>query len=528
MGNKYFHLYRSESEENIFLGKGSFYVSDRPGELSGLAGMFAENGVNIILFYYNRSEHPNRVIIEAESGSPDSLLLVSQKASEMNYTGGEFASPDLELRIMDILNILNIEVRLLHRPGTLSAFAGLLAKHRANVIYMAYNEDISETSANFAIAVEDTNEISVLLKDINECGYYFNPIYRGAGQNEADDIIGLNLMERFFFHLKKLMHTDHIEKLRGLVESSGHIANTLVRFSHEAGKHFEMGDVITNVLAFASASLTKTGDNFSYRRLPAIEVNGLTVHIFRMPTGGNIIIVEKNGDRVMIDGGYGLYYEDVKKMLRDNGIEPGEIKRIYLSHADADHAGLSGYFSEEYGSKVWLHAAAKDIIAHENRAWGSGGALLDLNHYFTSLVNAFTTFRVPAQWIAYGQNRQEKQICGFSFIDSFTVDNEIFHVLESHGGHVPGQVFFLNDKSGLLFSGDYLLFVESLETEERDLLNIPKLILTSTNVNSSLFRREMDMLRSLIKECSESALSGNREVIIIPGHGDYYSFSALS
>jgi glyoxylase-like metal-dependent hydrolase (beta-lactamase superfamily II) len=527
MGNKYFQIYRSESLDEAFLGKGALYVSDRPGVLAELAGIFAEQAVNIIQFHYNRSEHPNRVIIEARSHDLDSLLRISQKVSEMDYAGGPFPPPNLELRIMDIQNVLNIEVRLEHIPGALSAFAALLAGHKANVIYMAYHEDMSETSANFSIAVEDTNEIGVLLRDINERGYYINLKYRGAGQDEADDIIGLNLMERFFFHLKTLLHTNDLEHLRKLVESSGHIANTLLRFSQEAGKHFEVGDVITGVLAFASASLSKTGDRFSYRRLPVIEVNGLCVHTFRMPTGGNIIVLEKNGDHVMIDGGYGLYYEDVKKMLLDNDIAPGKIERIYLSHADADHAGLSGYFAEEYGSKVWLHAAAKDIISHENRAWGSGIELLELNHYFTRLVNAFTKFRAPESWFAYGRSGPDKKIAGFSVIDSFAVDTEIFYVIESLGGHVPGQVFFLNCASGLFFPGDYLLLTDSLETEERDLLNIPKFILTSTNVNSSLFRLEMDMLRALIREGCKIAISGNHEVVIIPGHGDYYSSAKI-
>jgi glyoxylase-like metal-dependent hydrolase (beta-lactamase superfamily II) len=516
MGNRYFHIYRSESQNGNFLAKGSFYVSDRPGELARLASAFAEEGANITLFHYNRSEHPNRVLIEAVSDSAVALGNIGRKTSDSAGSVDRLASPELELKILDVQNILNIEVGLTHQPGSLSAFAALLSRHDANVLYMAYNEDMAETSAGFAIAVRDTNEISVLLNEMNNSGYCFHPIYKGASQREADDIIGLNLMERFFFHLKRLMNTEHIGQVRRLVESSGHIARTLLQFSREAGRHLEAGDVITNVLAFASASLTRTGEHFSYRRLPVIELNGLKVHVFRMPTGGNIIVTEKCGDYVMIDGGYGLYYEDVKKMFRENGIEPGMIKRIYLTHADADHAGLCGYFAEEFGSRVWMHAGSRGIIENENRAWGSGAVLLDLNHYFTSLVNSFTRFSAPEDWTSFGDNRRNRRLGGFQVIDSFAVADETFLVLESLGGHVAGQVFFLNEASGLLFSGDYLLLIKSLETEERDLLNIPKFILTSTNVNSGLFRQEMDMLRTL--------LAGRKAgVVVIPGHGDYYT-----
>jgi glyoxylase-like metal-dependent hydrolase (beta-lactamase superfamily II) len=522
MDNKYLHIFCSESEDSVYLGKGVFYVSDRPGVLSELAGMFAEYDINIILFHYNRSDHPNRVMLEVKSATRDSLLQACRKARSLDYIGGKFPSPSFELRILDPKNILNIEVQLKHKPGTLSNFSSLLAKHNANVIYMAFNEDISETSANFTLATEDTHEIDILLKDINEHSYYYNPIYRGSGQNEVEDIIGLNLMERFFFHLKKLLHIEDIEQLRKLVNSSSYLADSLLRFSHEAGKHFRVGDVITNVLAFASASLMKTGERFSYRKLPPIIMNDMSIHIFRMPTGGNISVIEENGVYVMIDGGYGLYYNDVKKMLQENGIEPSSIQRIYLSHADADHAGLSGYFAEEFDSQVYLHPSAKVILDHENRAWGSDTPLLDLNHYFTVLVNAFTGFRIPHHWIAY-RKKGSTRIDDFSVIDSFVIDQEIFHVLESLGGHVPAQVFFYNTKAGLLFSGDYLLLVDSLEVEEKNFLNIPKLMMTSTNVNSSLFRSEMDMLKKLIKSPKETTDPNKSEVIIIPGHGDYYS-----
>ena len=80
-------------------------------------------------------------------------------------------------------------------------------------------------------------------------------------------------VERFFFHLRRLLNTDDIERLRKIVDSSRRLSDLLVKFSREAGKHFEVGDITTNVLAFASASLVKTGKGFSYRRLPTLTLD---------------------------------------------------------------------------------------------------------------------------------------------------------------------------------------------------------------------------------------------------------------
>jgi len=525
MSEKYFRIYRSASSEGDYLGRGCLFLVDRPGSLAELAGMFAAYGINIIFFHYNRSEHPNRVLLEVRSNTEDALNIISSELSRSNLLGGRFPTPQLELGVMDSRNILKIEVQLQHLPGTLGAFARMLAARKANVIYMAYHEDVSETSANFSIATQNPGEIDRLLKEMNERGYYYSLVYRGTGQREIEDIIGLNLVERFFFHLKKLLDTDDIENLKKIVHSSRRLSDSLIRFSREAGKHFDAGDVTTNILAFASASLMKTGKNFFYRRLPPLVFGRVRFHVFRLPTGGNINILESDEELVMIDSGYGLYYEDVKTMLRGNGLDPEKVGRIYLSHADADHAGMSGYFAEEFSSRVYLHEEAQGILEHENRAWGSATPLFELNHCFTVLVNEFTKFRVAKNWTPYSSQKKER-LGGFPVIDQFELADQSYRVIRSEGGHVPGQVFFLSCDSGLIFTGDYLLDVESLSPGEREILNLPKGMMTSTNVNSQLFRREMDMMKELIINLASSVRAG-RKTMIVPGHGDYYPYDRL-
>ncbi len=524
MSGKYFHIYRSASPEGDYLGKGCLFLLDRPGSLAELAGMFAAHGINIIFFHYNRSEHPNRVLIEVRTKFGDALNLVSSELSRSDLLGGQFPVPQLELEVIDARSILKIEVQLQHLPGTLGKFAHLLAEHRANVIYMAYNEDVSETSANFSIATQSSCEVDKLLKEMNERGYYYSLGYRGVGQRAIDDIIGLNLIERFFFHLRKLLDTDDIETLRKIVQSSQRLSGSLIRFSREAGKHFDIGDVTTNILAFASASLMKTGKKFFYRRLSPLIFDRVRFHAFRLPTGGNINLLESDEELVMIDGGYGLYYEDVKTMLRENGFEPEKIRRIYLSHADADHAGMSGYFADEFGSRVYLHEKSRGVLEHENRAWGSNTPLLELNHCYTMLVNEFTKFRVSADWIPYSSSKLE-WIDGFPVIDQFELAGQSYKVIGSVGGHVPGQVFFLSYDSGLIFTADYLLFVDSLSSEERGILNLPKFMMTSTNVDSLLFRREMDMMKELMANFHASLITSGKRLTVVPGHGDYYGMT---
>jgi glyoxylase-like metal-dependent hydrolase (beta-lactamase superfamily II) len=525
MSKKRFRIYHPESG-GAYLAKITAFLPDRPGSLANLAEIFTKYSINITLFNYDRSVHPNRVILEVNGETIEALEHVRKELDSLQLFSQSGKIDGLPLAVVDTKNILKIEVQLENAPGTLGSFARLLAGHEANVIYMHYNEDISETSANISLFTRDSAEVEKLLKDMNTRGYYYSTIYKGAGNKEVEDIIGLNLMERFFFRLQKIMKTDDIDRLRKLIDSSRQLSDVLVRFSTEAGKHFEEGSLITSVLAFASASLTKTDKGFSYQKLPQLQSSGVAMHSFKLPTGGNIQVLDAGSKYIMIDSSYGLYYEDVKKMLSENSIPPDRIRDIYLTHADADHAGLSGYFNKEFGSKVHMHRNTEGVIRNENRAWGSNSPLTELNHFFTVLVNEFTRADFPQEWTAYRDD--DKDMEGeFRTIDSFEFGGHIYKILESLGGHVPGQVFFLSYDSGLIFTADYLLNVDSLNEEEREVLNYPKFMLTSTNVDSALFRKEMEMLKHLVRDFDAAMRTAGRQAYVVPGHGDHYPAAGM-
>ena len=526
MNKEPFRIYHPQYS-GAYLAKITAYLPDRPGSLAGLAEIFTRYSINITLFNYDRSEHPNRVILEVAGETIDALEQARSELHSLQFLSQTGKTGGAPLGVVDTRNILKIEVQLENMPGTLGAFARLLAVHEANVIYMNYNEDISETSANISLFTRNSAEVENLLKDMNAAGYYYSTIYKGAGHKEVEDIIGLSLIERFFFRLQKIMKTDDIDRLRRLIDSSKQLSDALVRFSAEAGKHFEEGSLITSVLAFASASLMKTGKGFSYQKLLKLQSGKVTMHAFKLPTGGNIYVLESPGSYVMIDSSYGLYYEDVKKMLTESNIPPDRVRDIYLTHADADHAGLSGYFNMEFGCRVHMHRNTSGVIRNENRAWGSGSQLTELNHLFTVLVNEFTRAAFPQEWTAYG-DKDEGMEGDFRAVDSFEIGGHTYKILESAGGHVPGQVFFMSYDSGLIFTADYLLNVDSLSAEEREVLNYPKFMMTSTNVNSSLFRKEMEMLKHLVVNFDAFMRSKGRQAYVVPGHGDYYPASRMS
>ncbi len=194
-----------------------------------------------------------------------------------------------EVKITEVDKILKVSVYIEHKPGTLAQFAELLKKE-ANVVYMIYNEMLSENKADIAFYVKDLAQIESLASEMNNAGYYYNFEYKGIDEENTNKIIGLNLIERFYLRLRKFLREQEIEEVRGLIEASKRLSDTLVQFYKEAGKIFEVGQIYSNILLFAISSITKTGNNFSYHRLPSIALGEVMLHTFKLPTGGNICI----------------------------------------------------------------------------------------------------------------------------------------------------------------------------------------------------------------------------------------------
>jgi glyoxylase-like metal-dependent hydrolase (beta-lactamase superfamily II)/uncharacterized protein with ACT and thioredoxin-like domain len=500
-------------------------LPDRPGSLAALATAIAETGANITFFHYDRSVDSSRVAVEARLGRAGDLELFKRSIAGQHAETGTAAAIE-EVQVTSADSVLEIKVRLENRPGTLAAFARLLADHDANVIYMLYDEDIDPLAASIAMATKDAAEIDLLLRSMNEQRYHYSVVYRGADEKATANIIGLKLVEKFFLRLKSILPESGVEEVRSLVRSSQELEQDLLRFATEAGNHLEAGEVFEKVLTFASRSRTWTGDRFHARLMPPLNVDGVELLGLRMPTSENVYLFRHDGQMTMIDAGHGIYYDDLKRWLRERGFDPAEITRIFVTHPDTDHAGMSGYFEAEFGTEVFLHPGAEEVIKDRNRAIGATGSLLNLNKYYTRLSERFTECRFPSRprWFETGA---QGELGGFRVLGDFRVGPHDLLILESHGGHTPGLVFFLDKEHGLLFTSDFLIDVPSLQPGERDHLGIYRYLLTNPNRDSAVYRKETQALKELILSIDDDLRRHGGGATILPGHGSYYPAGKL-
>jgi len=508
---------------DLFLAKFSVYLPDRPGSLSGFASAISESDGNITFFHYDRSIDSSRVAIEVQLSSQNHLPSLLASLQEKEFWFENIRPTEDDVQVTSAENILEIKVRLENRPGTLASFSRLLAQHDANVIYMLYDEDIDAGSADIAMATGSPQEIDALLQAINEQGYHYRVVYRGGNEQEAANIIGLKIVEKFFLRLKKLLPASDLAEIRSLVDSSKDLHQDLVQFATEAGNDLEAGDVFETVLTFASRSRSMTGDKFSATAMPMLQFpGGVSLHGFRLPTSENFYLFEDHEDLTLIDTGHGIYYQDIKNLIQKHGLDPSRVKRIFVTHPDTDHVGGAGYFEEEFDTEVFMHRGSADVIGNRNRAHGATGRLLNLNKYYTRLSIRFTECRFPSH-PTYFPSADMGRSGQFRIIHQFLIGPLSFDVLESLGGHTPGLVFFLNREYGLLFTSDFLLNTASLTAADKEHLGIYRYLLNSPNRDPRIYKEETAALKDVMASLEKGLSAQGRTAYILPGHGEYYS-----
>ncbi|MBN1134897.1 MAG: MBL fold metallo-hydrolase [Methanosarcinaceae archaeon] len=508
----------SGPDEYLFLLKCCILLPDRPGELAALSVMVGQWKANIVRFYYNRSEHPEVVLLEIVGKREVDLRSLIDLFTEKDYFEDKMTL-GIHQNITDPESILNVKVRLENKPGTLGAYSKLLSEHGANVIYMLYDEDKDPHSAQIVLATPNPKDVRSILKEMNERDYYYKVLYDGKDASQIHEIIGLKLNERFFMRLNHLLEPSDAEEIKKIIRSTEEVSRKLISFSQEAGEDLEKGDVYAQILALASTSIARTGHRFKPLKMKVIESDDLTFIGWKMPTGGNIYLMKVDGKTVLFDCGYGIYFKDFVSLLKSEGFAPEHITDIYLTHADADHAGQSGLFEREFGTHIHAHPDSIQIFKSGDRSWGIRSRHSPLNLHFTRLINQFTEITPPGKEITTFSTNTIRKIGHFNVIDRFELGKYTFEVIESLSGHIKGNVFFFCSGLGIFISGDYLLDVSSLSNDEIVNLNRPRFLMTSTNLNSTVFKKEMEYLKEWLMEEKKNRKS---KLTICPGHGKVY------
>ena len=102
----------------------------------------------------------------------------------------------------------------------------------------------------------------------------------------------------------------------------------------------------------------------------------------------NYMVSLKGGGYVLIDTGYAEYYRAFRKRLKKAGVEPEEIRYVFLTHAHDDHDGFLNDVLAITDAKVILHPKAIEGLLKGQNSF-EGGCSSRLAWLFCQVLAVF-------------------------------------------------------------------------------------------------------------------------------------------
>ena len=259
-----------------------------------------------------------------------------------------------------------------------------------------------------------------------------------------------------------------------------------------------------------------TGKNFTsdYQKIPL--TSNITFYSFQLPGGGNLNIFDAGEDgKMVLDTGYGCFFNDCDKMLEKVGVDGFFDTRVVIcTHADADHCGAAGYFK----MMPLMHPTCKAILDAGTRNYGSVNNLDLLEKFYTTSNNTMSRMNVPDKVIECGTEPIGMRGL-FPIIEKISFAGMEFEVWESLGGHIAGQLLLFEPNLGMLFTSDAFINFATLSKERADYCSIADSMIGSVNVDSEIARTERKELTRLAVELDAELKKNGKYLLICCGHG---------
>lgn len=475
-------------------------MPDRPGALHRAAEIVTKYKGNINRIQYDRRIDRHTVFFEVTAAS-QAYEKIREELVKIGY---------LQTSLQPVA-FLKFHVYLPNRPGALFDFLQSLTSSEANITYLDF-DDRGQHPERLVVGlnIENTGLIDDLLNQLKSRYRLEILEYDTTGEKLDDTVFYLRLAQK----LRSFIGSTEDVFLMKFLHDINHIAQELSNLQKDPVEVFE------NILKVGECLNNNLGEDF-YADVQRVKIKDeVELFCFQLPCGGNIYFFDTPSERVMIDAGYGIYYRDVLNMFQYYGIgDLSRLKRIYITHADADHCGAAGFFPVP----SYLNRETLLVMKETSRAYGSSNQGCILEEVYTKIINLFSRFTPPSDTILFSDIPQlegpvEKR-GAFPVISRFKIGDLSFEALAGLGGHMHGELFYFCPEEGLLFPQDAIINFKSLSPERTEYNILADYLMTSVNVDSKLAREERNALLSLISDINEKLLEKNKKCLICCGHG---------
>ncbi len=462
-------------------------MPDKVGVFLLAEEVFASLNLNITRISYNKAVDSRMLFIEVE-GEEQSIISATEQLHALGYLSENKKSG----------NVILFEFRLENRSGSLMPVLELINQYSFNISYMSSQE--SDTDYQFlrmGLFIENDDDISSFIKSVvkicdvkiinyNQTGlsldntvFYMTFANKIAEQNNLNDVAKQNLLVDTNIIMETLAKKDC--QPHAVFESIGKFAENLIKFK---------------------------GDKFN-ARVSAHDLNsGIKIRLIEPPCGSNTCIIETKSEIIAIDGGFTCYQRETLNIIKDMFPNFDDMhQHLLLTHADIDHVGLTGVFNNIYVSQKSYDNFICELQGRSNIREKSAHHApyvrisKILSHYKTPPMEKLCIIGGSSQTI----NTDLTEKIGILQFDGLCL--EVYEVI---GGHLPGEIVFIEREHRLCFSGDIIVNIKGFTDDQAEFNRLAPHLVTSVDSDQQLAAEERKAVLSLLDA---------GQWLIIGGHG---------
>lgn len=472
-------------------------MPDEPGALHQAADIVKRYGGNINRLQYDRRLDTGTVFFE----------VTADEAEYGNITRDLAARGYLQTSLAP-LGFLKMHVYLpdVNSPGSLHEFLNYITRAKANIAFIDFDDRGSHPERLTISLTLGTSDAVERLLDSLKSKYRLEVLEYDTTGAKLDDTV---FYVRFVQQLRALIGNSEEDFLLSFLGDVNHVAQQMTEMGKDPRQVFE------KILENGNFLRETAGAGFyaDVQKIPVTET--VTLYCFQLPGGGSVFLFVTPEDIVMVDTGYGIYHERIMELFRAYGIcDLSRLSRIYVTHADADHAGGAGH----YHVPCHLHKGTRAIIELDNRAYGSRSEESVLEMVYTKMINTVSRFSVSRNFIDFPEEPLGRR-GPFAIIDRFRVGDVGMEILEGFGGHQFGQCFLCAPEEGLLFTADAVINFDHLSPERMSYNQLAVFFVLNVHVDRDRAKEERKALLVLGQELDQPLGKTGKRCRICGGHG---------
>lgn len=464
-------------------------LANRPGTLRKTLRILWDCGVSVTRASYNQSIDVHALFVDI-TGTRAAVERAEQELHKHRLYPGE--QPHGETRLLDF--------ELQDEMGSLDPVLALIDGQGLNITHFDVRSDgFGGNTVRIGVHIDRDEQLQQLLDEGSRiCKVHV--VERETLFNVGDSD---NFIRDFAQTLARRMNLSTEAELEIMVNAN-RIAQNHARKGSDPYKSFEYLNETSVMLADASGPKYDTVTRVSHLTL---EQGGEIVCV-EPPVGCTTWALTCENGFLVFDAGFRCCAQGLDEVLaRELPCWRDARKVLALTHADLDHVGDTERFDEVCASGRVIDSFMFESMGIVN--WREQNPLIMPYNFIAKLL---CSYEVPdwQKMRCFGEKSpfgEQEEL--FRRIDTLVVAPYEFEVWEGKGGHVRGEIVFIERAHRLCVSGDILVNIRNQTKEQTRYNALAPFLLGSVDAEPMLAREERQAMLGLLEPGRWLILAGH-------------------